>query len=485
MRALLPGNEAQRLQALRRYHVLDTEAEEAFDDLCQLASQICDAPIALITLIDQDRQWFKSKKGTDIQETPRDIAFCAHTILQEDVLIVRDATKDERFADNPVVVNEPKVRFYAGAPLITHDGYALGSLCVIDRTPRDLTPQQEESLKALRRQVMSQLDLRYSAFELKRAMQAQESVQRRLHETEQRFFQFLDAVPVGVFVADTNGSPFYANQVAQKILGRGIVPDANADDLADTYHVYIAGTNDEYPAVQMPIVRALKGETSMVSDMEIRRPGRLIPVQVWGAPIYDSEGNIVYAIAAFMDITDHKRAESRLTAQYAVTRVLAESQSLEQVTPAVLRAVCESMGWQLGAMWQIDHKNDVLTCVDVWHSPQSSVAEFEALTRQFTYPRGMGLPGRVWDSGQPAWIPNVVQDTNFPRLPAALKNNLHAAFGFPIMIGNEVYGVMEFFNKEILEPDQDSLAMLGALGTQIGQFIRSHRKDAETSKSLR
>src|SRR5262249_32947086 len=159
---------------------------------------------------------------------------------------------------------------------------------------------------------------------------------------------------------------------------KGIVPDANADDLADKYHVYIAGTNDEYPAVEMPIVRALKGETTMVSDMEIRRDNRIIPVQVWAAPIYDNQRNIAYAIAAFNDISDHKRAEIRLTAQYAVTRVLAEAQTLQQATTAVLRAVCESMGWQFGAMWQLDHKNEVLTCVDIWHTNQSSVTEFEA-----------------------------------------------------------------------------------------------------------
>ena len=161
-----PKNESKRLEVLWQYDVLDTVPEAVFDDLAELAAKICESPIALISLIDEDRQWFKSKVGISVQETSRDISFCAHAIKGEDLFIVPDATKDLRFADNPLVKFAPKIRFYAGAPLITPDGFALGTLCVIDMVPRALRPDQRQALMILARHVMTQLELRRQAQEL-------------------------------------------------------------------------------------------------------------------------------------------------------------------------------------------------------------------------------------------------------------------------------------------------------------------------------
>jgi len=180
MKPQIPANEKQRLKVLWQYAVLDTVPEEVFDDLTELAARICEAPIAMITLVDENRQWFKSKVGVTVNETSRDISFCGHAIYESDLFIVPDAMKDERFSHNPLVTSDPKIRFYAGAPLVTPDGYALGTLCVIDKVPRELRPDQKSALRVLARHVMTQLELRRHSHELAHAHQQRDQIQKDL-----------------------------------------------------------------------------------------------------------------------------------------------------------------------------------------------------------------------------------------------------------------------------------------------------------------
>ncbi|HEY2819958.1 MAG TPA: GAF domain-containing protein [Candidatus Acidoferrum sp.] len=179
-------NDRDRVASLQKYAILDTEPEQAFDDLTLLASFICKTPIALISLIDEDRQWFKSKIGMKSSETPRDIAFCSVAIQQPDVMVVPDTFKDERFRNNPFVTSEPNIRFYAGAPLVNEDGFALGTLCVIDRSPRDISHEQTEALRALSRLVLAQLEFRRNLRLLKEVLTERSSDE---HEREREILK--------------------------------------------------------------------------------------------------------------------------------------------------------------------------------------------------------------------------------------------------------------------------------------------------------
>lgn len=162
--------EAARVAALDRYAILDSEPEEAFDDLVTLAAHICQTPMAMLSLVDDHRQWFKSKVGVQVRETPKDISICAHAIQQRDLFIIPDTREDARFRENPLVLGEPGIRFYAGAPLINDDGFALGTLCVVDREPRVLDSDQKEALEALSRLALRQMELRKNLQLLKDAL---------------------------------------------------------------------------------------------------------------------------------------------------------------------------------------------------------------------------------------------------------------------------------------------------------------------------
>lgn len=202
MKAPIPGNEKTRLAKLRDYAVLDTDGEEAYDDITRLAAFICNTPVALVSLVDETRQWFKSRHGLSVTETPRDLAFCAHAICNpEQVMIVPDASHDVRFMDNPLVTDSPNIRFYAGAPLVAPTGEAIGTLCAIDYNASTLYDSQRQALKALARQVVYQLELRKALEDLRHITVQEAKAQEQLlaHEKEiQRLTTELQALKGGL-----------------------------------------------------------------------------------------------------------------------------------------------------------------------------------------------------------------------------------------------------------------------------------------------
>ena len=206
-----------------------------------------------------------------------------------------------------------------------------------------------------------------------------------------------------------------------------------------------------------------------------RKDGTIFPLMLTltEAPLW---GHRLFTVL-LRDITEQKMAERRLTAQYAVAQVLAECATIQEATPEILRALCESLGWQVGILWQVDSETLVLRCVEVWVAWPNRFSRFVEVTQGMEFCLGIGLPGRTWEKGQPVWIPDAVRDSNFPRAPMAAEVGLHAAFAFPIQLGGDIHGVMEFFSGEIQEPDQALLHQMLSVGSQIGQFMQ--RKNTE------
>src|SRR5213594_3840498 len=226
------------------------------------------------------------------------------------------------------------------------------------------------------------------------------------------------------------------------------------------------------------VAEAVRGGRRYDVEYRVVRPtGEVRLVRSVGDVVRDESGRHRRVFGTVQDITERKRAEHRLMAQHTVTQILAEAATLEGATPNILRAVCECLVWDLGALWRHDREAGVLRCVEVWHAESIAVPEFEAASRASTFKPGVGLPGRVWSSREPAFIPDVVHDSDFRRAPIAGREALHAAFGVPILLGGDVLGVIEFFSHEIRHPDRELLEMMAVIGSQIGQFIE--RKQAE------
>ncbi len=462
MKAPIPETETARLEALQRYAILDTFPEQEFDDLSRLAAMICGTPIALVSLVDADRQWFKARIGMDDAETPRDIAFCGHAILQRDVMVVPDTLADARFRGNPLVTDRPKVRFYAGAPLITQDGHALGTLCVLDNVPRDLTAAQKQALIALSRLVVAQIELRRSVSDQSLAIRER---RRAEEELDQLFTLSLDMLCIAGF----DGYFKRINPAWEGTLG---IPK---EELLSRPYIEFVHPDDREATIN-EARKMDQGELTISFENRYRSADGTYLWLLWNATPNKSL-KLIFAVAR--DITQRKQTERRLATGYAVTNLLASAESLEMAAPEILKAICEGLGWELGAIWVVEDSGETMQCLDVWHLPHLEFPDFVSATRQIKFRRGAGLPGRVWASSQSAWIPDVPNDANFPRAPLAEAEGLHAAFCFPIRTGERVLGAVEFFSREIRKLEGELVEMFDSIGSQIGQFIERRRAEMD------
>ena len=362
----LPSNEAARLEALRQYDILDTPAEDGFDDLTRLAACICGTPTALVSLIDANRQWFKSKVGwTAGEQTPREVSFCAHAILQSTVMVVPDALADDRFSQSPLVAGEPKIRFYAGTPLITPEGYALGTLCVVDQEPRKLTAEQADALKALGRLVVTQLELRRQLANIGAAVRERN---RAEEELDQLFTLSVDMLCIAGF----DGYFKQVNPAWEKALGY------TKEELLSRPYLDFVHPDDRESSVAEGN-RLAAGAHMTYFENRYRCKDGSYKWLLWNAAP-GREQKLIYAAAR--DITERKRSERRLATGYAVTALLAEALSLDAAAPRILQAVCESLDWKLGVIWRLDdEETGRMRCVEIWHAPGLEVPRFDAITR--------------------------------------------------------------------------------------------------------
>ncbi len=337
MRAPLPPNETERLAALHSYHILDTTPESGFDDLTQLAAQICNTPIALVAFVDKERQWFKSRLGLDVTETPRDLAFCAHTILRPDEMLeVHDAHLDPRFANNPLVTTDPKIRFYAGVPLVSKDGCVLGTLNVIDYQPRQLTPLQKSSLQALSRQAMVILELRHAHFK-------QKYIEEQLRQSEERARDLLDNANDIIQSVDMEGRFQYVNRAWHNILGYSEAEMAHLK-------LWDIISPDELPHCKEQFQQITSGQSiQQITTIFRAKNGQKVYLE-GNSNCRLVDGKAVSTRSIFRDISPRKQAEQERDRlfQYSIDMICIASFDgyLKQLNPA-----CEkTLGWSMAEL---------------------------------------------------------------------------------------------------------------------------------------
>lgn len=363
-----PRSETARLRALHRYKILDTLPEERFDDITRLASHICGTPIATINFIDENRQWFKSKVGLDLSETSLDVSFCKHAIEQSDVFIVKDVLEDERFANNPFVTSDPNIRFYAGMPLVTSEGYRLGTLCVIDKVPRDLSSNQKEALRTLGRQIMTQLELR-------RNLEERKNVENALHDSEKRYRALYEDNPSIYFTVDKEGTILSVNRFGAEQLGYTVEELVGQTVLGVFYE-------DDKQVVLEQLTACLQN-TRRIADWELRKvhkDGSILWVREAARAAQGVDGNAVVLIVC-ENITERKRAGEALRKRteqivHYQTELLElakmDNSYLDQALKRITEVDAKTLGVERVGVWLFNEDRSEIICKEFYKLSENS-----------------------------------------------------------------------------------------------------------------
>jgi PAS domain S-box-containing protein len=307
---------------------------------------------------------------------------------------------------------------------------------------------------------------------IKRDITERKQVEEALQRNEAQLTDFFENSAVALHWVGPDGTVIRVNQAELDMLGY---------TREDYEGHHIAEFHADPNVINDILCRLQAGE--VLENYEARlicKDGSLKHVRI-SSSVYREGGEFIHTRCFTRDITERKKTEGRLALQYALTQILSESRDLIESGRNILQATCDTLDWDVGALWKVDSKANVMRNVDVCHGNAKPTPEFDRLTRELTLEKGQGLPGRIWASRQPTWIENILDDPNFPRAGTAARAGLRGAFGFPILLGGEVWGVIEFFSSEIREPDDELLMLAAGMGGQIGQF--SERRLAEEERS--
>ena len=310
---------------------------------------------------------------------------------------------------------------------------------------------------------------------IKRDITERKRAEEALQRSEAELTDFFENAAIGLHWLGPDGMILRVNQAELDMLGY-TREEYVGHNIAE-FHV-------EKDLIEDILARLIAGEVVRDYDGRMRcKDGAIKYVRI-NSSVYSEGGKFIHTRCFTRDITERKRTETRLALQYAVTQILSESHDFIESAGRILHAACESLDWEVGVLWRVDRAANILRFVEMCHASEMKTPEFDKLSRNITFMKGIGLPGRIWESGEPVWIDNVVADTNFPRASVAAREGLRGAFGFPIKLGKDVLGVVEFFSPDVRKPDDELLKLVAGIGGQIGQFTERKRAEEKLAELL-
>jgi formate hydrogenlyase transcriptional activator len=463
----MPSNEIERLAALSRYQILDTPAELEFDDLAGLAAWICRTPIALITLVDGERQWFKARVGLDAQETPRDLAFCSHAIQQPDLFVVPDALADPRFASNPLVTGEPGIRFYAGTPLLTPDGQALGTLCVIDRAPRELSDQEAAALRALGRQVAALLELRRAGLDLRRTHEENQAAHEALRTSEEFKTRIIESSRDCIKVLDLEGHLLSMNLGGMEMLEICDLAPLVGSSWIDFWE------GDDREAARAAIAKARGGGVGrFVGFFPTAQTRRPMWFDVAVSPILGGDAEPDRLLALSRDVTARKQAEENL-------RDIAKGTAAETGIK-FFRSLVHHLAHCLGAEYAF-----VAECTDQAKTQVRTLAFWKGHECIDNVAFALaGTPCEKVIAGEVCVHRKNLQAL-FPLDTPLVAMGAESYLGVPLRGGTgEILGHLAVIDTRPMEPTPDDLALLRIFASRAGAELERQRAEDALRKAL-
>ncbi len=474
----IPANERERLAALRSYRILDTPPEDTFEELTRLAADICGTPIALVSFVDKQRQWFKSKIGLQLSEVARELSFCAHGLNKPTQLFaIENAADDDRFCDHPFVIGDPGIRFYAGMPLVTPDGYAIGSLCVMDRVPRNLTPSQQSALSVLGRQVISQLELRRTINELAQISSLQDAV--------------LNGANYAIISTDTRGAIMSFNKGAERLLGYkanellgekslALFHDGNELTRRARELTWELGCAIE-PGFQALVEKIRFGSGDERDWTYVRKDGSHVPVRLSLTPLCDDSNEITGYLAIACDITEQKRLEKERVAFSKLGQRMSSASNTTEAAHGIVEIIEELFPLDAAFLDLYSVDRDTFEKVLYIDTIDGKRVQVQGISNDH---EPSPIMRKVVGEGPQLILRNGEIGTEVPLTPVGNKERRSASLMFvPIRFRSSVVGIFSVQSYSPNAYDRDDLDFLQVLIDRCGGSLQRIRIEHELRSS--